>query len=202
MMKKIIPATVLLAFLSGCSTSNPQISTSSTVVEEIKTAPATTQPALTENSNDMMGTEEVSPDLAVSGDLPPAQPMPETVPIVQPEQKPVPEVKPAPKPEPKPIPAVAHKPQANYTLQVMAVSHKKNYQSFVQSLPKHEAIWINEKSVDGIPWYAILYGEFATRDEAKAALNALPASVRKLGPFIRSFESIEKSAYPKLERLN
>ncbi|MCG7495718.1 SPOR domain-containing protein [Vibrio sp. Of7-15] len=89
-----------------------------------------------------------------------------------------------------------------YTIQVMALSHDKEIKKRAQVLPGSNPIWMNQKEVNGSPWYTILYGDFATKQQAKAAIASLPAKVRAYGPFVRSIDDIKNSAYPKMQKLN
>lgn len=89
-----------------------------------------------------------------------------------------------------------------YTIQVMALSHDKELKNRTKALPSNNPIWMNQKEVNGSPWYTILYGDFATKQQAKAAIASLPAKVRAYGPFVRSIDDIKNSAYPKMQKLN
>ncbi|KLV05362.1 hypothetical protein ABT56_11605 [Photobacterium aquae] len=91
---------------------------------------------------------------------------------------------------------------SGYTIQVLALSHNKGFVSYMKNLPLGQPVWMNEKDLKGAPWYTLLYGQFATKDQARNALKALPQSVRETGPFIRSLEEISSSNSPTLTRMN
>ena len=44
---------------------------------------------------------------------------------------------------------------------------------------------------DGLPWFVAVAGEYRTRDEARAAVLALPEGLRELGPWPRSLADIQ-----------
>ncbi|WP_282176139.1 SPOR domain-containing protein [Vibrio nereis] len=90
-----------------------------------------------------------------------------------------------------------------YTIQVVAVGNQLKVDQFARKLPQHEQpIWENFKVVNGTKWYTILFGDYATRSEAQAAIAQLPADFRTLKPFVKSIDAIKNSAYPKLNKLN
>ncbi len=48
-----------------------------------------------------------------------------------------------------------------------------------------------ETKRDGVPWYAVAYGSYATQAEAKSAAASLPASVGRVEPWVRTFASVQ-----------
>ncbi|PMH41429.1 cytochrome C biogenesis protein CcdA [Vibrio sp. 10N.286.49.B3] len=90
-----------------------------------------------------------------------------------------------------------------YTLQVVAVGTESKANQFNQMLPQQgQPIWENYKMVNGTKWYTILYGDYATHEEAKRAIATLPANFQALKPFVKSIDSIKKSEFPSLKKLN
>ncbi|CAH0529631.1 SPOR domain-containing protein [Vibrio hippocampi] len=90
-----------------------------------------------------------------------------------------------------------------YTLQVVAVGSKDKVEQFSSKLPRSgQPIWENYKVVNGTKWYSVLYGDYATRTEAKAAISTLPAEFKQLKPFVKSIDKIKQSDYPTLTKLN
>ncbi len=88
-----------------------------------------------------------------------------------------------------------------FTIQVLSLSDPNGFDPYISDLPENMPFWANKKEISGKDWYALLYGEFATMSDAKAALEQLPADIKSFGPYIRSFSSIEKSKSPNIERL-
>lgn len=90
-----------------------------------------------------------------------------------------------------------------YTLQVVAVGSKDKVEQFSSKLPRSgQPIWENYKVVNGTKWYSVLYGDYATHLEAKAAISTLPAEFKNLKPFVKSIDKIKQSDYPILTKLN
>ncbi len=121
--------------------------------------------------------------------------------------KPVIKVAPTAKPSVSITPPSAKQKSASarfgYTIQVVAVGNQVKVDQFARKLPQHEQpIWENYKVVNGTKWYTILFGDYATRSEAQAAIAKLPSDFRTLKPFVKSIDSIKNSEYPNLNKLN
>ncbi|MFC3025092.1 SPOR domain-containing protein [Vibrio zhugei] len=90
-----------------------------------------------------------------------------------------------------------------YTIQVVAVGAQRKVDRFVKELPKQgQPIWENYKEVNGTKWFSVLYGDFATRGQAKKAVDSLPQEILKLKPFVKSIDSIKNSKFPTMNKLN
>jgi septal ring-binding cell division protein DamX len=88
-----------------------------------------------------------------------------------------------------------------YTLQVIALDSPYKSKTYADQLPSGNPVWEHFKRVNGTDWYAILYGDYATKSEAKAAIQTLPEFFRAKNPFVKSLDKIKNSAYPKLNKL-
>lgn len=98
---------------------------------------------------------------------------------------------------------IAMNPRYGFTIQVVAVGSQNKVDQFANQLPKGEQpIWENYKVVNGTKWYTVLYGDYASRDEAAQAIQTLPAEFQTLKPFVKSIDSIKSSDYPTLNKLN
>jgi len=98
---------------------------------------------------------------------------------------------------------LARHPRYGYTIQVVAVGSQNKVDQFASKLPRNgQPIWENYKMVNGTKWYTILFGDYATKAKAKAAVLNLPAEFRHLKPFIKGIDSIKNSDYPTLNKLN
>ncbi|PKF76987.1 cytochrome C biogenesis protein CcdA [Vibrio sp. vnigr-6D03] len=93
-------------------------------------------------------------------------------------------------------------PRYGYTIQVIALDRESKLERFANRLPKGQPIWGNYKQVNGTNWYTILYGDYATSAEAKAAIATLPEDFKKLKPFPKSIDAIKNSDYPVMDKLN
>ncbi|MDA0144289.1 SPOR domain-containing protein [Vibrio toranzoniae] len=90
-----------------------------------------------------------------------------------------------------------------YTVQVVAVGSQSKVDSFVKMLPPtSQPVWENYKMVNGTKWFTVLYGDYATRLEAKKAISKLPTTFQNLKPFVKSIDDIKNSEYPTLNKLN
>lgn len=98
---------------------------------------------------------------------------------------------------------VAMNPRYGYTIQVVAVGSQNKVDQFASKLPKDgQPIWENYKVVNGTKWYTILFGDYATRQEAVKAISELPVDFQSLKPFAKSIDSIKNSEFPTLNKLN
>lgn len=98
---------------------------------------------------------------------------------------------------------LAMNPRYGFTIQVVAVGAQTKVDQFANQLPKDDQpIWENYKVVNGTKWYTVLYGDYATRQEALNALQRLPEEFRDLKPFVKSIDSIKNSDFPTLNKLN
>ncbi len=98
---------------------------------------------------------------------------------------------------------VAMNPRYGFTVQVVAVGSQNKVDQFASKLPKNEQpIWENYKVVNGTKWYTILFGDYATRQEATKAISELPADFQQLKPFVKSIDAIKNSEFPTLNKLN
>lgn len=100
-----------------------------------------------------------------------------------------------------PTPKQAETMRFGYTIQVMAVSSSQKAMTFANQLPDGHPVWEHHKQVKGTDWHAVLYGDYATKSEAKAAIQTLPKYFRDLKPFVKSLDEIKKSPFPKLVKL-
>ncbi|MGR5284068.1 SPOR domain-containing protein [Vibrio maritimus] len=90
-----------------------------------------------------------------------------------------------------------------YTIQVVAVGSQDKVTRFANKLPNSsQPVWQNYKVVNGTKWYALLYGDFASKAKAQQAIKTLPQEFQDLKPFVRSIDKIKKSDYPTLSKLN
>ncbi|MCK6263586.1 SPOR domain-containing protein [Vibrio sp. ZSDE26] len=99
---------------------------------------------------------------------------------------------------------VAMNPRYGFTIQVVAVGSQTKVDEFARMLPNNtnQPVWENYKVVNGTKWYTVLYGDYATRNEAKEAISVLPTEFRNLKPFVKSIDSIKNSEFPTLNKLN
>lgn len=80
---------------------------------------------------------------------------------------------------------------SHFTIQILALSEERNLRGYLQPITSDQPIWVNWKHALGRNWYAVTYGNFATREEAKQAIQTLPATVQAQGPFVLSFAAVK-----------
>ncbi len=87
---------------------------------------------------------------------------------------------------------IQNMPAQNFTVQLFASPHLPTVHQLEESLPHLVPMTIASIEKQGVTWYLLLAGNFTTRKEAQAYVASLPASVKNAGPWIRSFESLNK----------
>ena len=80
---------------------------------------------------------------------------------------------------------------SHFTVQILALSEERNLRGYLQPITGNQPIWVNWKHAVGRNWYAVIYGNYATREEAKQAIQTLPATVQAQGPFVLSFAAVK-----------
>lgn len=93
-------------------------------------------------------------------------------------------------------------PEMKFTIQVVALRHNIDFSEYITNLPTGHPIWSNEKEVNGLLWFTLLYGEFPSIELAQCVLKALPDKIQKRGPYIRSLKTIKSSTTPEMIKLN
>ncbi|UXI04112.1 SPOR domain-containing protein [Photobacterium sp. TY1-4] len=209
-MKKVAVFAVVAA-LAGCASDSETLEIVSASSEEIYTAEqlqsislaseAQRQQAAVALEEKVVVEQPVSPTLVATSAPTPSQP--EAVkPAMNAQAEPVAKAEPQPAVAKKPTYQYAQKKTDGYTIQVLALSHNKGFQPYLNKLPSNQPVWMNQKQVQGLPWYTLLYGHFETRQQAEQALSSLPNDVKAYGPFIRSLAKIKSSTTPKMTKLN
>ncbi|MBN2689892.1 MAG: SEL1-like repeat protein [Gammaproteobacteria bacterium] len=82
------------------------------------------------------------------------------------------------------------RPKNHYALQLMASQNKRTIQSLVSKYNlKH--VYYYRKRVVGRLWYALVYGNFATKKAAIASVRRLPKALQQVKPWALSFAQIQ-----------
>ena len=84
---------------------------------------------------------------------------------------------------------------SHFTIQLLAtdISQDNSLEEFLQGWQrtgKLEKIYVYKTKVRGGEWFGVLYDDYATFAEAQAALQSLPAEVKRFKPFIRNVRDI------------
>ncbi|WP_220720186.1 AAA family ATPase [Agarivorans litoreus] len=81
------------------------------------------------------------------------------------------------------------KPSKRYTLQLMALNNREKAQQFVSARQWAHEVWVYRSSANPNVPYKIIYGDFATREEAQAARNSLKQ--QNLDSLIKQFKQVQ-----------
>ena len=88
---------------------------------------------------------------------------------------------------------IATWPASGYTLQLLGARSEVSVISFLQKMPNSENMHYYQTTLKNRLWNVVIYGQYKNRSAAKAAIAQLPAKLRKLNPWIKSIESVQKS---------
>lgn len=85
------------------------------------------------------------------------------------------------------------KPANHYTLQMMGSLDEASVKSFIEAQTTNRSDFSYfEGRYKGQPWYVVVYGDYAGRDEALAAIQKLPKDLQKQRPWARSYQSVQE----------
>jgi DamX protein len=143
---------------------------------------------------------EAPPATPAAAMVPPAEPAP-TPPPPQPvaAKPPAPAPKPdKPKKENRPAekPAAANpwlqrQPAGNYVVQLYATYQRSSASQFIAENGLGSKANIVATLRDNKTWYVVVYGSYADRARARAAINALPDPVQRLNPWVRKVADLK-----------
>ena len=85
---------------------------------------------------------------------------------------------------------VSQNPQ-NFTLQLFATHEQQNADNFIKQHQLAGEVGYFETSRNGKPWYSVVYGSYDDQAAAKSAIATLPASMKKIKPWVRRFDDIQ-----------
>jgi DamX protein len=76
-----------------------------------------------------------------------------------------------------------------WTLQLVAGRLEQTVLNVIGRLPADQKLRYTVGERDGQPWFMLVYGSYASKNEAKSAAATLPEALKVDSPWIRSFES-------------
>ncbi len=79
----------------------------------------------------------------------------------------------------------------NYVLQILGASSESSVSKFIAKEKLDLETGYFETRLNGKPWFVVLVGNFTSRSAATAAMEALPASAKAYGPWVRSVSDIQ-----------
>ena len=100
----------------------------------------------------------------------------------------------------QPKPGTAEKilslPTGNFTVQLLGAAKISGIEQFIAQNKLQTNAYYYKSMRQNQPWYILLYGNYPSKEQAKAAIAALPLPVRALNPWVRDIASVKK-ALPK-----
>lgn len=168
---------------------------------EVKPEPAI-QPAVTEQQAQVQA-PKVEEQVAANNVVPPApqaaQPSQDVVIVTKQPEVTKPKVE-EPKPKAAPI-AQNLSPEEKYllsvgkeryTIQLLGASKEENVRKFILNHALADKTYRFRTKRANRDWFVVVYGDFATKEEAKAAMKDMPDSLKKtqLQPWVRDFEGV------------
>ncbi len=79
----------------------------------------------------------------------------------------------------------------HYTLQLSSYVDENAAQHFIRELGVAQRIGVYASVKQGKHWYSVIYGDFASYEQAQAATRKLPASFKGLKPWVRKVSVIK-----------
>lgn len=86
-------------------------------------------------------------------------------------------------------------PATSFGLQLSGLSKEAAVKRFIAQNNFGDKVSYYHTLHNGKDWYVIIYGQFKTLSEAKAAIKELPESVQALKPWVRPFKSIHNAIH-------
>ncbi|WP_432697327.1 AAA family ATPase [Marinobacterium sp. YM272] len=82
-------------------------------------------------------------------------------------------------------------PDEGYTLQLLGARSVDSVERFINAQAQPERFYYFRTMYKGAPWHVVVYGQFASRGSAMAAVETLPQALRKLRPWARSIAGVK-----------
>lgn len=84
-------------------------------------------------------------------------------------------------------------PSKNYTLQLLCMNDENKVQAFIKQYNLQQKTHYYKSNFKGKDWYILVYGNYANKADAQAALQKLPPALKKLHPWAREYTNIHAS---------
>lgn len=78
-----------------------------------------------------------------------------------------------------------------YTLQMLGARSAQNAIDFIKANGSLSDFAFFETTYKGQPWFVVVYGEYASRESAQAAVSRLPAALQQQKPWPRSIKGVQ-----------
>ena len=80
----------------------------------------------------------------------------------------------------------------HYTLQLIGSSRIASVENFIAKHNIEKDAHIFSTIRKGKPWFSVIYKSYSSLKQAKRAADSLPDSLKKIKPWIRTFDHIRK----------
>lgn len=82
-------------------------------------------------------------------------------------------------------------PDKGYTLQMLGARSEESALGFIMSQQKPSDFYHFSTIYKGLPWHVVVYGQYANRDIANAAIRKLPKELQNVKPWARSIQGVK-----------
>ena len=90
--------------------------------------------------------------------------------------------------------SVASIPSSHYTLQLMGSRDAARVKAFAKKHHLGAKAKTYQSTYQGGPWTVLIYGNYATQAAAESAKHHLPASLKALHPWVKSYRAVHEEA--------
>lgn len=81
---------------------------------------------------------------------------------------------------------------SQYTLQLLGAGSRESVERYMREQPNADKLLSFESRRQGEPWFVVITGRFDSAEQARAAVDDLPAEQKKAGPWPRSMDEIQQ----------
>lgn len=94
-----------------------------------------------------------------------------------------------------PLSALMQKSGGRYTLQLMA---SRDRTALEQLATRHRLTpsWVYPRSINGQPWFVLLFGDFVSPELARRGIGSLPSELQAAKPWPKPFAQVQKEVKP------
>jgi type II secretory pathway predicted ATPase ExeA len=85
---------------------------------------------------------------------------------------------------------LAKAPESNFTIQIMASDSKDSVTKLINQQTNSKDWGYYETTRNGKPWFVAVYGNYASKEAAKAAVDKLPAGLKEGKPWLKAISAI------------
>ncbi len=85
----------------------------------------------------------------------------------------------------------------HYTVQILGMHNKNKLKTFVNDAKLQGRVRYCRGEHQGKAWYILVYGDYATREEAQKVIAGLPEEVKKQKPWVRSVASLQGTLHAR-----